>query len=645
MHHSKHTLEFDTIIEMLQDCAISEQGKTRLASLTPSLSERECHRKMEETTEARQILDSFGSPPLTAMKDLPMILELSEKGGMLVPEQLGLVSSFLSSCKRTKDYLKRAEVLSLSITGYGGSIDDCADLREELDRSIRNDKVDDYASTELKNIRRKMENTKGQIQQKLEQILQQKRQYCTDNYISKRNGHYVLPVKQAYKNQVSGSLIDTSASGGTCFIEPSAVGRLQSELFSLQIEEDNEVRKVLYMLTAFVEEAAPVLRLNIEAMESLDVVFAKAKLSQQMRANPVAVTADRKIQIIKGRHPLLDQDSCVPLDFSMDGEAVRGVVITGPNTGGKTVALKTIGLLLMMAQSGLHVPADPDSLFSMRNLVLCDIGDGQSISENLSTFSAHISNIIDILKQADEESLVLLDELGSGTDPTEGMGIAVAILEELRKRNCLFAVTTHYPEIKEYARTAEGTVNARMAFDRQLLKPLYRLEIGEAGESCALYIAERLGFPEHLLEIARHAAYQGRHSETAVPLVIEPESVPEAPKPKGKTPSIQKKEKEQKPNRSSRFQIGDSVLVYPQKETGIVYQTANERGEIGVQIKGKKKKILHKRLKLQVSAKELYPDDYDFSIIFDSVANRKARHQMDKKHQPGLSIQYGPDAD
>jgi dsDNA-specific endonuclease/ATPase MutS2 len=277
----------------------------------------------------------------------------------------------------------------------------------------------------------------------------------------------------------------------------------------------------------------------------------------------------------------------------------------------------------------------------MNNAILCDIGDHQSITENLSTFSAHITNIIEILSCANNESLVLLDELGSGTDPAEGMGIAIAILEELRIKKCLFIATTHYPEVKDYTAKAKHLINAKMAFDRESLKPLYKLEIGEAGESCALYIAKRLGFPKRMLETAYKQAYC---KDTSLKSSAIDSSFIDDAKDLASTPSSPKLEKQKPPKqiseRALKFNIGDSVVVYPQKKIGIVYQTANEKGEIGVQIQKTKQLVNHKRLQLKTAASELYPPNYDFSIIFDTVENRKARHKMDKGHQQGLVIEY-----
>jgi len=635
----RNTLEFNVILDQLAAHAVSDTAKQRISELEPFLSENRCRHKMEETTEARKILESFGTPPLSSMKDLPMILALAEKGSMLVPQQLYQISTFISSCKRMSAYLKKAEALFVSLAAYGSTFQDLSALYEEIDRCIRNEAVDDSASSDLRSIRRKLEFTKTSVRDKLESMLRSKKEWFSDGYVATRNGRLTLPVKREYKNQVKGAVIDTSGSGGTFFIEPSSVGKLQEELSLLQIQEENEVRRILYTLTSLVESNSGAIKINMECMEVLDFAFAKAKLSLAMGAIPVEVNADRRIKIVKGRHPLLDQGQCVPLDFEI-GDGISGVIITGPNTGGKTVALKTVGLLSLMAQSGLHVPAAEGSVFCMNDMVLCDIGDGQSITENLSTFSSHLTNILEILNNATNESLVLLDELGTGTDPAEGMGIAIAVLDELRQKGCLFLATTHYPEIKEFARKTRGLVNARMEFDRDSLQPLYRLRIGEAGESCALYIAQRLGFPGHLLNRARREAYSERNKSTSQNQYGEFDEVPSPEKPESGGKIRREVPKRTEPRRSERFNIGDSVTVYPQKAIGIVYQPANEKGELGVQIKGKKQLINHKRVKLHTPASELYPPDYDFSIIFDSVENRKARHQMEKKHHPDLVIKY-----
>ena len=635
--HTEITLEFDKIRERLSDFALSDGAKERIAALAPFTKEADCRRAQEETTAARQILDAWGLPPVSSMREAAKARALCQAGSMLLPEQLEAIEAFLASCKRMKAYLARAEQNDSRIAPYGRTLDELPGLREEISRCIRSSRVDSGASPTLRDLRRRIDSAEAEVKSRLESILRSKKTWFSDGYYSVRDGRYVLPVKKEFRRQFDGTLVASSSTGGTYFMEPAPVSRLQAELSGLRIEENSEVRRILYTLTAMVEEAEPVLRLNTEAMETLDFLFAKAKLSASMDARPAQTGLERRISIVQGRHPLLPRDSCIPLDFHLDA-ATRGAVITGPNTGGKTVALKTVGLLSLMAQCGLHVPAAEESYFAMHADYCCDIGDGQSISENLSTFSAHIRAIIEILSTAGPESLVLLDELGSGTDPAEGMGIAVAVLEELRNRNCLFLVTTHYPEVKEFAAQAEGMVNARMAFDRETLQPLYRLEQGQAGESCALYIAHRLGMPARILNRAREAASQVGTGAVSLPEAFQ-ETAPQ------KAPAVSRKLMPQTvpkavSARAAGFQIGDSVLVYPERDTGIIFQTADDRGVLGVQVKGRKKWINHKRLKLQVPASELYPEDYDFSILFDTVENRKARHKMEKGHQPGLQISY-----
>lgn len=635
------TLEYNKILNMMEEYALSNKVKEEIRNLEPYLSEEKVLLSLKETTEAKLIIEQWGNPPLAALNDLEKSLSLLGKGILLMPEQLESIAQFLTACRRLKAYLKKAENISSVVASYGDSIYDLSEIEDEINMAIRGSEIDDKASPKLGDIRRKIINAGAQIKSKLDSLLRNNKNWFSESFVSIRNEHYTLPVKKEYKRQVDGTVIDVSQSGNTYFIEPSSTRKLQDEIALLRIEEENEVRRILYTLTALVEEHIASININIEAMESLDFIFAKAKLSIAMKAVEPEITTKKKIVIKEGRHPLLKSENIVPLDFHI-GNNVQGVVITGPNTGGKTVALKTIGLLSIMAQSGLHVPVEY-GCFSMNNYVLCDIGDGQSITENLSTFSSHITNIIQILELADDQSLVLLDELGSGTDPAEGMGIATAVLEELCSKNCLFVATTHYPEIKELAKNNPGMINARMAFDRESLQPLYRLEIGEAGESCALYIAKRLGLPQHMIERASIAAYG---EEKVNPSLNEI--------PLNKSKQVQKSARrvktsnvKQSPSNTAEisFTIGDSVMVYPQKEIGIVYQKANEKGEVGVQIKKKKLLINHKRLKLRVPASELYPEDYDFSIIFDTVENRKARRVLERKHDPNVVVKLKDEKD
>lgn len=621
MHPDWITLDFPVILQQLQTYAVSDRARNTLAQLEPSLREVDCRRRMRETTAARQVLDALGSPPLAMMHSLEECLSLARIGAMLTPDQLIETARFATACRRTGAYLARGESQSPEVASYRYTLTDLSALQDRIEASVAEDRVLDEASPQLRNIRRKLEFTEGRIREKLAQILQSKKTLLADSFITTRNGRFVLPVQRRFQNQFGGSVVDASNTGGTVFMEPSAIVPLQAERSALSIEEDAEVRRVLYTLSAEVAAQAEGIERNMACMETLDVLFAKAKLSAAMRAREVPVDGQRRLSIRKGRHPLLDPEAIVPLDFEMD-DAAHGVIITGPNTGGKTVALKTVGLLSLMAQCGLHVPCGEGSAFAMHDGYWCDIGDAQSISQNLSTFSGHMTNVIRILHGASRDSLVLLDELGSGTDPAEGMGIAIAVLEELRQRGCMFLVTTHYPQVKAYTETAPGIIGARMAFDPETLAPLYRLEMGKTGESCALHIARRLGLPPHLLERAHRAVYGAE----------EPAKTAASPMPAPKSRLIRLPPERAGNDPAMKFSMGDSVAVLPEKETGIVYRPADELGDVIVQVKGVKRTVRHTRLQLLVPASELYPPDYDFSIVFDTVENRKASHLLGRRY-------------
>ena len=636
MNHTFQILEFNRIIEKLEELALTEGAKEQIRNLTPELKEAEVRKNLRDTTQARMILDRMGQPPAVAMNGMTAIFKSVMQEGILMPEDLESVGTMLTGVKRYKDFLNRCKYLELSLAYYEENLNPLESLAKELFESIRNKRVDDSASKYLRNVRQEIVRMEEKLRTKAESMLRANKKFFSDSYITIRNGKVCLPVKKEYKPAVPGSVIDQSSTGSTLFIEPSAIAALNGELESLRIEEENETRRILYTLTAQVEEQLPVLTENRKVLEKLDFLFAKGKLSADMMGVEPEICTEQIIQITEGRHPFMNPEQVVPLNFEL-GKNGRGIVITGPNTGGKTVSIKTVGLFSLMAQCGLHIPCKEGQI-SLFNQVLCDIGDGQNITENLSTFSSHIVNVLDILSKADRESLVILDELGSGTDPAEGMGIAISILEELRKCGCLFLATTHYPEVKTYAKEAEGITNARMAFDRESLRPLYRLEIGEAGESCALYIAGRLGMPERMIKRAEQYAYGLPETEQEFGKYGEVEKRPGGPR-------IEKIKKatENQIAMQTKFTIGDSVMILPDKKIGIVCTTVNDKGVVRVQMPDKKIWINHKRLKLLVSAEQLYPEDYDFSILFDTVENRKARHKMEKGYQEGLEIRKAGD--
>lgn len=623
-------LEFDLLKEKWKDLAMTAFAKEEIDKVTPFLSEVKLKKSMRETSESKEMIEKLKTPPFVSMDGLDKILMTVKKGECLSPIQLESVLSTLIAVKRLKEYLNRGKAYELSLAFYEDNLKDCKELSESISLQIRNHFVDDHASKLLSDTKNKIIIAEEKMKEKADSILKKNKIYMSDSFTTLRNGHICLPVKSEYKAKINGSTLDKSSSGNTFFIEPSSVGNYYEQIQYLKIEQENEEYRILYALTVRVEEYMDLMEENKRIMELLDFIFSKGKLSIDMAAVEPKINTERVIKLKNARHPFMEKENCIPIQFQL-GKAANGIVITGPNTGGKTVTIKTVALNCMMAQCGLHVTCEEADI-CMNSNFLCDIGDGQNLSENLSTFSAHIKNVLDIFSNLQKDSLVIMDELGSGTDPAEGMGIAIAILEQLRRSGCLFLVTTHYPEVKNYAKEADGILNAKMTFEKESLRPLYQLIIGEAGESCAFYIAKRLGMSEELLQIAQVAAY-GKEEEKHSIYKYEQKTAPKS------QIKIQKEKKSL--NRDQfldKFQIGDSVMVYPEKKIGIVCQSINEKGVLQIQMRDRKIWKNHKRVKLHVKSNQLYPKDYDFSQIFETVEERKLHHDMSRKYVEDVII-------
>ena len=635
--NTEQQIEFNKIKEIWAELAVTGSAKEEIENVSIFLDEFELNKKLRDTTNSRKMIENLGNPPLQDVTEIREILMEAGKGACLTPYQLERVEKVLVVVERLKDYLARGKQYENPLAYYDENLDELKELREEICRQIRYEAVDDHASNVLYDVRTRIVRAEEAVKQKAEQVIRNNKDCMADTFYTLRNGRVCVPVKKEYRFRIPGSVIDKSATGNTVFVEPAALAKYYEELQLLRVEEENEVYRILYTLSALVSDACPVMEENMSMIEKLDFIFSKGKLSIDLDCIEPKINLDRRIVLKEARHPLMDRKINVPLNFELgtgmgsnkdmnaEKKVIRGIVITGPNTGGKTVSIKTVMLNSYMAQCGLHVPCREADI-CMNSDYLSDIGDGQNLSENLSTFSAHIKNVLEILQKVNKESLVIMDELGSGTDPAEGMGIATAILEELRKSGANFLVTTHYPEIKEYATKQEGIINARMTFDRETLMPTYKMVIGEAGESCAFYIADRLGMPERMLKVAVEAAY-GKEALKTYSFRSNQDVA------KSENRKIKKDKKPvNAPKLTAQFKIGDSVMVYPDKKIGIVCEPENDKGVLRVQIAGRKIWINHKRLKLHVKAEELYPEDYDFSIIFDSVENRKIRHDMDRKY-------------
>ena len=501
-----HTLEFDKILSRLTDCAVSPLGKKLCSELEPSHDIAAIRRALSETTDALSRIRMKGTPSFLGLKDVRESLKRLEIGGTLSIPELLAIHSLLTLASRAIDYGFRegdSEVPDDSLDRFYRQLDPVSPLARELGRCILSEEeISDNASPGLARVRGSIRKINDGIRGRLNAILNAHRNYLQDAVITMRGGSYCLPVKAEYKSLVSGIVHDQSGSGSTLFIEPMDIIQMNNELRELELQEKKEIELVLIALSSQTLPYTEVLQADQKILAHLDFVFAKAALSRQMKGSEPRMNQKGYLHIKDARHPLLDPDKVVPVHIYL-GRDFDQLIITGPNTGGKTVSLKTVGLFTLMGQSGLHIPAFEGSELAVFEDVFADIGDEQSIEQNLSTFSAHMTNIISILNQADSRSLCLFDELCAGTDPTEGAALAISILTFLHNMKCRTMATTHYSEIKVYALTTDGVENACCEFSLQTLSPTYRLLIGIPGKSNAFAISSKLGLPDYIIEEAR----------------------------------------------------------------------------------------------------------------------------------------------
>ncbi|WP_409288672.1 endonuclease MutS2 [Peribacillus sp. SCS-37] len=618
--------------------AMSRAAKDRIMDITPSFNGRQIESRHEEVTEAVKILEKSSSVPISSLEGIERLLGVIHKGTALREEQLMKLAMFLDSCLKLKRFMRDKESLAPRISLYAEGIEDIPELLHEINRCIRNGRVDDHATKTLLKIRRAIGIQEDKLKERLHSIIKSSRykMYLQDQIVSERNGRYVISVKREYKGKIKGHVLDTSASGSTVFMEPEEANSLLEELNSLKAQEEIEIEEILIYLTGLAARSEKELLLAGEIMVQYDILFAKGRHSRSIGGSKVSIEGRRRFSLKEARHPLLGGEA-VPLNLSL-GEKESVLVITGPNTGGKTVALKTAGLLILMAQSGFHIPASEQSSIGIFQKVLIDIGDGQSIEQNLSTFSSHIKCVIEILKEANDHSLILMDELGSGTDPGEGMGLAAMILEQLYEKGAVVIATTHYSEIKGLADRKAGFINGSMDFNLDTLQPTYQLVIGKGGESQAFSIALKLGMHPSLIE----KAHQYTYNESISYSCEAPDS--SIKKDWEKQIAVNKFAHREKNNQHAAlkpeksYQRGDHVIISPKGESGIIFSGPDSSGNYIVQIQGEKRKENHKRLKLYISAEKLYPEDYDFDIIFESKEDRKAINQMKRRHVDGLVI-------
>lgn len=745
-------LEYDSIKEKLASYAVSYEGRLRVQKLAPLERRTQIEQAIEETAEAKALLSAGASVPLPSLEGIDSVISLLGTGYMFAEKDFTAIQTFLYSCGQLKKYMAAKEGLAPRIGMYAASLYELPQLQQEILRCIRHGVIVDGASRDLDRIRRRMTMLKEKIQKKLQAIMSRHASILQENLVSMRGGRYVIPVKKDYYKQVKGRTLDHSTSGQTVFVEPDEIAALQGELEMLAGDEAREEAKILSYLSELVEKEAYELSQNIEITGTYDFIFAKAKYAVAIGGVAVQISGDGVSRVRGARHPHLLQ-TMVPLNLEI-GSAYRTLIITGPNTGGKTVVLKTFGLLALMVQSGLLVPVDPGSRFAIYNRVMAVIGDGQNLEQSLSTFSAQIRSLVHMIQEADPNTLLLIDELAAGTDPGEGIALSMAILEELGRRGATVMVTTHFNELKTFASHTEGFQNARMEFDPETLMPLYRLTIGEAGQSYAIEIASKLGIYPAIIERSREIVTRQAGSASAVPklsaselrpsgqsfeegekcseagaklsegrggqtgtnarLLDAKEDYPESDtklfdakgellgldtkhldakgEPSGSDVKLLDAREdhpesdakhldadgqrshanaerpeaakgsgagadeirganyapasdavEDKKTRAPVFEVGDAVWVTSYGKIGIVFAAEDHRGQVGVMIQKQKCKVNRKRLKPYIKKDELYPEDYDMDIVFETKENRKKSKLMRKRHVEGLEIIHRPD--
>ncbi len=504
-----HVLEFNKVKEQLQKKVASSLGREKVANLIPSTQYEEVVKWQEATDEATTVLRLRGNVPLGGIFDVRPSVKRSEIGGTLSSNELLDVASTIYAARQVKQFIEQVvedEDLQLPIiTEHIEKLMPLPEVEQTIKMSIdENGTVLDGASDQLRGIRQKLRSTESRIREKLESLIRSSsaQKMLSDAIVTIRNERFVIPVKQEYRSAYGGIVHDQSSSGATLFIEPQAIVTLNNELQEAKVKEKQEIERILIALTVQVAEVANELRQNVYLLGELDFMFAKGRYSHELKASKPKMNDRGYIKLVKAKHPLIAQEDVVANDIEL-GDQYTSIVITGPNTGGKTVTLKTLGLFTLMAQAGLQIPALDGSEMAVFKHVFADIGDEQSIEQSLSTFSSHMVNIVDILQKVDHESLVLFDELGAGTDPQEGAALAISILDQVYEKGARVVATTHYPELKAYGYNREGVVNASVEFDIETLSPTYKLLIGVPGRSNAFEISKRLGLSAEVIERAK----------------------------------------------------------------------------------------------------------------------------------------------
>nr|WP_025774046.1 endonuclease MutS2 [Clostridium botulinum] len=618
---NKETLEklhYYELKEMIKEYCVSGLGKRLIDKLEPSSNIKIVNQRLDETSEGRRLLDVSYNIPLEGIFNILPLIQKIEKGASLEPTDLTMMSNFLRGCRKVKLFIKDKEGYAPTLSAYGENICDLSYIEEEINRSIRGSVVDSNASKELKKIRRNIDICESRIKEKLDKFLRnsQNKEYIQEFFISQRDGKHTIAIKAAHKNKVQGTIVETSSKGTTVFMEPNVISKHTSELAVLKAEESVEEYKILATLTEILFERIKDLKMNVDVISEYDMIWAKAKYSKVINGIKPKLNDYGYIKIIKGKYPLI-KDS-IPLDFEI-GKDYRGLIITGPNAGGKTIVLKTIGLLTSAIQSGFHIEAEEGTEFSVFKKLFVDIGDNQSVENALSTFSSHVKNLAEIIRESTKSTLLLFDEIGSGTEPNEGSALAIAILEELYHKGSITISTTHYGEIKNFSKEHPDFENAAMEFEKETLEPLYRLSIGKVGDSNALYISKKMGLYDSIIDRARKYMDTKSYNYNLI-----------------EDSKIIKNKELQAEEDFYEYSVGDKIILLENNESAIVYKERDRLNNVTILYNKEFIDVNYKRIKLELKASELYPEGYDLNQLFISYKERKLEKDIKRGSKKAL---------
>lgn len=620
------SLEYNKIKELLTEKASSNLGKNHIANMMPSTDPKIILNQYQETVEAVEILGINKSIPLGGIRDVSGLYKKIEIGSVLRPYELIEMADFLRCMRNFKKFMSSFEFTAPRLYQYSLALSSLKDVEDEIEYCIEGSEVSSRASSNLEKTRKKIKILEDRIIAKLTSFLanSSNTEYLQDNYYSIRNGKYVVPIKAQCRRMIKGSVVDSSSSGGTVYIELESVTEFTNEIAYLKSIEEEECYQVLVTLTGLLETGLDQINSGIEVLGKLDFIFAKAKFSVDIDGKPIEITDDETINLRGVKHPLIGK-SCKPIDIKVGGP-YRSLVITGPNTGGKTITLKMVGITALLVQSGILPPVKEGSSISIFNKIFVDIGDSQNIEQSLSTFSGHMENLVYMLEKSSRRTLIIIDEIGTGTDPREGAALGSAILEEFYDRGAITVATTHYGEIKDFTDKHEGFMNASMDFNKETLEPYYKLLIGVPGHSNAFYISEKLGLKKEVLKrslelMGDKEAYKISESDDS-PIKARNFS------PKKDRISIAKSTNES--GKYVGFKKGDRAINNETKKIGLVYECDLKAGTAKVLIDGKYETWQLRRMTLDKSRDVLYPEGYDLDQLFISFKVRKLEKDIKK---------------